>query len=370
MERISSYQLFSMTMLFQIGTTIIFGFSSSAGRDAWIASLISTAIGVLIVSVYLFLMKLQPGLTLVEWFPTQFGKWIGTPIAWMYPLLFLYDAGRATGDIKDLIPTTILPLTPQIVIVLSFLSVITYTVYSGIENIGRISGIWMPIIVFLYLIVVGLIAASGIIDFKNTQPIVNKGWGNIMGAVWPLGITQTFGETIEFAMIWPLVKEEQKIVKVTLIATLASGLLICSVDFIAILVLSEKYFSDSIYPIYTLIQQIDVADFIENLDSISVILFLTTAFFKISLHIFSAVYGMQKLLKAKSYRIFIIPVAAAVSYLGMTMADSVLEHSEVGLKILPFNLWIPLFYVLPILLFIVTIAKTGLKSLKSKDARS
>lgn len=364
MERVSAYELFTMTMLFQIGTTVIFGFSATAGRDAWIATLISTAIGIIIISVYLLLMKLQPGLTLVEWFPAQFGKWIGIPLAWLYPLLFIYDAGRATGDIKDLLPTTILPWTPPIVIIVTLLAVIAYAVYSGIENIGRISGIWLPIIVFLYLIVVVLIAASGILDFKNIQPIINKGWGNIMGAVWPLGITQTFGETIEFAMIWPLVKEKKKIVKVTLIATLASGLLICSVDLIAILVLGEKYFSHSIYPIYTLIQQIDVADFIENLDAIGVIFFLTTAFFKIGLHIFSAVYGMQKLFKTKSNRIFIIPVIIFVGYLGMTMAKSVLEHLDTGLEILPFNLWVPLFYVLPVLLLIVTIIRICIKPAK------
>lgn len=361
MERISSYQLFSMTILFQIGTTIIFGFSAAAGRDAWIAVLLATVIGMLIIFIYLILMKMQPGLTLVEWFPAQFGKWIGTPLAWMYPLLFLYDAGRAAGDIKDLIPVTILPLTPQIVIICAFLAVAVYALYSGIESIGRISGIWMPIIILLYLVVVGLISASGIIDFKNIQPILNKGWPNIMKAVWPLGITQTFGETIEFAMIWPLVKEQNKIAKITLFSTLASGLLICSVDLIAILVLSEKYFSNSIYPIYTLIQQIEVSNFIENLDSIGVISFLTTAFFKITLHIFCAVYGMQKLLKTKSSRKFIIPAVAIVGYLGITMAKSVVEHSKVGLEILPYNLWIPLFYVLPILLLIVTVFKTKTK---------
>ncbi|MBW7572010.1 GerAB/ArcD/ProY family transporter [Caproiciproducens faecalis] len=369
MERISSYQLFSMTVLFQVGTTIIFGFSSSAGRDAWISCLISTGIGVLTVSLYLFLMKSQPGLTLVEWFPAQFGRWIGTPIAWMYPLLFIYDAGRAMGDIKDLISVTILPLTPHFVIMIALLAVIAYALYGGIENLARIGGIWMPIMLFLYLIVVVLIAVSGIIDFRNIQPFVDKGWGNVMKAVWPLGITQTFGESIEFAMIWPLVKEEKKIVKYTLVATMTSGLLICSIDIFAILVLSEKYFSNSLYPIYTLVQQIEVSDFIENLDSISVILFLTTAFFKTGLHIFSAVYGMQKLLKTKSYKTFILPVTAAVAFLALTMARSVLEHFEAGLKILPYNLWVPLFYILPALLFIVVAIKR-LKQVKQKNAHS
>ena len=361
MERISVAQLFSMTVLFQIGTTIIFGFSSTSGRDAWITALLSTVLGVLIIIVYLKLMQLQPGLTLVEWFPSQFGKWIGTPISWMYILLFIYDAGRAAGDIKDLIPVTILPKTPPVAIIATFLALIAYAVSSGIENIGRLSEIWMPIIVGLYIIVVCIIVATGMIDLNHIQPVLSKGWDRIWGAVWPLGITQSFGETIGFAMLWPLVKERNKIFKFTVIATFTSGLLIFSVDFIAILVLGEAAFAKNIYPIYTLIQQVEVADFIENLDSVSVIFFLTTTFFKICIQVFGAVYGMQKLTKAKSSRFFIIPAAIAVAYLGMTMATNVVDHIYVGLKVLPNNLWVPLFYVVPIILLIVTAVRKKIK---------
>ncbi|MDQ0970349.1 hypothetical protein QFZ31_000227 [Neobacillus niacini] len=76
MERISTNQLFILTVFFQIGTTIIFGFGSSAGRDAWIAIITSFVLGIIAIGIYLLLRYLNPGLTLVEWFPAQFGKWI------------------------------------------------------------------------------------------------------------------------------------------------------------------------------------------------------------------------------------------------------------------------------------------------------
>lgn len=94
MVRISSYQLFTITFLYQLGTTIIFGFAAGTGRDAWIVTILSSIAGMIIISMYLALMNMNPGLTLVEWFPKQFGKWIGIPIAWLYPLSFLFDAGR------------------------------------------------------------------------------------------------------------------------------------------------------------------------------------------------------------------------------------------------------------------------------------
>ena len=138
MEKISNYQLFTLTVLFQIGTTIIFGFASSSGRGAWISVIVSTGIGLLIILLYLTLMKLNPGLTIVQWYPKQFGKWIGVPIAWLYPLEFMYEGGRGIGDLKILFPSTILPKTPPLVVMLLLLALIAYTLFSGIETFGRL----------------------------------------------------------------------------------------------------------------------------------------------------------------------------------------------------------------------------------------
>lgn len=353
MERISNYQLFAITMLFQTGTTIIFGFSSAAGRDAWISALLSTVIGTMTIVLYLALMRMHPGLTLVEWYPRQFGRWIGTPIAWMYPLLFIYDAGRGLGDLRDLIPTTILPTTPSWIILAIFMSVVAYVLFCGIETIGRLGEVWLPILFLLLILELVLILSSEIIHIKAVLPLVGQGWGKIWNSVWPLGITQTFGETIGLAMIWPLVKRPEKIEKMTIAASLLVGFLISLLDMIAITVLGESTFSRSIYPLYVLIQQINIANFLQNLDALGVMYFLTTSFFKISIHLFAAIYAIQKLTQVKNSRVFILPAVVIVLYLGLKMASSVIDHIEAGLKVLPYNLWIPLFLVLPSILFIV-----------------
>lgn len=353
MERISNYQLFAITMLFQTGTTIIFGFSSAAGRDAWIAALLSALLGTMAIVLYLALMRMHPGLTLVEWYPRQFGRWIGTPIAWMYPLLFIYDAGRGLGDLRDLIPTTILPTTPSWIILGVFVSVIAYALFCGIETIGRLGEVWLPILLLLLILELILIISSEIIHVKAVLPLAGQGWGKILNSVWPLGITQTFGETIGLAMIWPLVKQSEKIRKTTIVASLLVGFLISLLDMIAIMVLGESTFSRSIYPLYVLIQQINIANFLQNLDALGVMYFLTTSFFKISIHLFTAIYAIQKLTQVKNSRVFILPVVSIALYLGLKMASSVIDHIETGLKILPYNLWVPLFFVLPGILFIV-----------------
>ncbi|MBC2579446.1 endospore germination permease [Clostridium sp. DJ247] len=366
MERISNYQLFVITVLFQIGTTIVFGFGSTAGRDAWIAALISTAMGVLVVLLYNLLMRMNPGLTLVEWYNIRFGKWLGTPIAWIYALLFIYELARGLGDFKFLIPMTILPRTPIFIVLVIFMGVLFYSVFSGIEVIARLGELFMPIIFILFLVEIILIFSSDIIRINYLLPIAGKGWKPIWKTVWPLGVTQSFGESIEFTMIWPLVNQPEKIIKTTLLATITSGLFIASFDVLAIAVLGEGMFKNSIYPLYTLIQQISVGNFMENLQVIEVLYFLTTIFFKMSIHLFVAVRAIQQLVLVPNGRIFILPVLVIGLYLGMTMASNVSAHIETGLKIIPYSLWAPFYLVLPGVLFIVTLIRKKFK--KSKQS--
>ncbi|MDP4089273.1 MAG: endospore germination permease [Bacillota bacterium] len=362
MERLSNYQLFTLVSLYEIGSTIIFGFASNAGRGAWIAVLISTAAGVAINVVYFILLRMNPGLTLVEWFPAQFGKWIGLPISWIYALEFMYDGGRGLGDLKILVPSTILPRTPVYIIQVTFMILITYALFSGVEIIARLGEMFLPLLLLVYLIDMIFIICSGIIHIQYIKPIMGEGWSSVMKAVWPLGITQTFGQTIEFTMIWPLINKQGKILKATLLATIISGIFIAAIDLLALLVLGENTFSHSLFPIYRMIRVISIGEFIENVDAINVIFFLTTAFFKLFIHLWCAVRAIQILTFSKRNRKAILFVIIIVSYMGMNMAENSAEHLSTGLKIVPYSLWVPLFYVLPILLFIVTLLRKKIKS--------
>jgi spore germination protein KB len=365
-EKISNYQLLSLTILYQIGTTTIFGFATDAGRAAWISVLISTVIGVSLNLIYLKLMDLNPGLTFVQWFPKQFGKWIGTPIAWMYILQLLYVGGRIIGDLRSLIPNILLPKTPHPVTSAVLLVVVTYALYSGIENIGRLGEIFFPILFIITALLIILLFFSDVINLQYIKPYLGDGWKVIWKAVWPLGITQTFGQTIEFAMIWPLVNQPDKVKKTVVQATIISGLYIAIVDLLAVLGLGETIFKRSIFPAFRLTRLIGVGDFIQNLDALNVLLFLVAAFFKLCMHLYNAIRGIQQLTYAKSSRTFIIPAVLIVFYLGLYMAKNSTEHIEAGLKIMPYNLWLPLFLILPIILLIVSLIRSGIEKRRDK----
>ena len=83
--------------------------------------------------------------------------------------------------------------------------------------------------------------------------------------------------------------------------------------------MGEGIFQNSIYPFYTLIRQISVGDFIENLDSIEVLYFLITLFFKMSIHLFAEARAIQQLTLVPNGRIFVLPVAAIYILIKLTI---------------------------------------------------
>ncbi|WP_217597544.1 endospore germination permease [Cohnella sp. GbtcB17] len=357
MNKISNYQLFAITFIFQLGTTIIFGFGSSAGRDAWIGELISCGLGVFIILIYIALMKLHPGLTLVQWFPVQFGRWIGTPISFLYPLMLIYVAGRIIADVRDMVSTALLSDTPLILTAGLFAIIIAYCVYGGIESVSRLGEIFLPIVLILFLLEVILLFGSDVLHLDYLQPSLEKGWMPIQKAVFPAGITQSFGETLVFAMFWPQTKHPEKVMRITLLATLLSGIMITCFDVLAIMAFGNL-FPGFLYPLYTLLSVISVGEFIENLQMFGVLYFLMTALLKCVVLLLAAITGIQQITKMNNYRVLVLPACAIALILGLTMSKNIAEHIyRHHFEILVPYIWVPMLLVLPGFLLAVTLLR-------------
>lgn len=354
MSKISLYQLFTITFIFQLGTTLIFGFGGSAGRDAWIAQFGSLGLGIFVVLIYTILMRMNPGLTLVQWFPAQLGRWIGTTIAFLYPLLFLYVAGRIIADIRDMVTTTILFNTPFIVTTTVFAIILAYCIYGGVEIIARLGEMLFPLILLMLFIQAILLFSSGVMHIDNLRPVLENGWAPIWQVVYPGGINQPFGETIVLAMFWTDTKHPEKIMKITIFSTLMSGSIIGILDILAISVFGSM-FSRFLYPLYTLLSTISVGNFIENLQIFGIIYLFTTALVKALLYMLASLKGIQQLTGMKDYRVLIIPASIVALFLGMFMSKNISEHIYYHhMKILVPYIWVPLFLIVPTVLLIVT----------------
>lgn len=361
--KISAYQLFSITFLFQFGTTIIFAFEATVGRDAWMVTLLSFIIGIMLVAMYLGIMQLNPGLTLVEWFPRQFGKWIGIPIALLYPCVFLLDAARIIGDLRDLVPTTILPNTPPLVLIIVFGALALYGLTLGIENISRLGQILLPILVGLFFLELIFLLFSDIVNWELLKPFLWKGWVPVIKTTILQGITQTYGESIALAMIWVMVDKKSKVWKATLISTAFVFFLILLLDIFSITVFGDVLFQRLVYPFYSLSGMVNIQGFITNLNPFAVVTMISTAYFKLVIKMYAALTGIQILLRLKKGRRLILPAVLLIIILGMTLDNNVTEHiSIISFQVVTPYVWIPIYIGLPLLLFVVSLIRHKLKS--------
>lgn len=350
--QISKYELFSLIILFQWGTTIIFGFGAQAGRDAWIASLISTAAGTGLILMYFLIYRLAGERTLTEWFTYTFGKWLGAPLAWLYPLIFIYNGARIISDIRFLLPVTIMNRTPDWVIGVTFLAVVVYAMTGGLEVLARIAAFTLPFLLLAILLEIILLGVSETLRYGNLLPIAGEGWGRIWKTVWPLGMMQTYGESIEFALIWGYVRQKKGLARTTVFSTLFAGVFIAFMGMLTIAGMGEAVFKQMMYPAFALLKLSNIR-FVDNLDALGIMYLVINAFIKLSMHLYAASLCIQQLTASKKMKPVIFIVAALALGISMTMVVSFTEHIQVAIGVVPYHLWLPLYLVLPMIVLAI-----------------
>ncbi|WP_157723839.1 GerAB/ArcD/ProY family transporter, partial [Domibacillus aminovorans] len=135
--KISAYQLFTLILLFELGSALVLPLASEAKQGAWLAILIAMAGGFCLFFIHYGLYRYYPGLPPTEYMQTLLGSVLRKIIAFLYILYFVYTAAGILRPFGELLVTIAYPDTPIFVINALFILMIIYTVYKGIEVISR-----------------------------------------------------------------------------------------------------------------------------------------------------------------------------------------------------------------------------------------
>jgi len=113
-NNISVRQFTILVFLYSVGTAILVIPSSLAEevkQDAWIASIISIGISMLLVKLYSIVAQHHPRMTLVEMIEKRLGKWLGTAISWFFVFFALITSSELLNYMGFFMTTQILPNT-------------------------------------------------------------------------------------------------------------------------------------------------------------------------------------------------------------------------------------------------------------------
>jgi len=253
------------------------------------------------------------------------------------------------------------PDTPLFIANALLMLVIIYTIRKGIEVIARSGEL---LFIFMYILAIAgfiLIISSGLIDFKNLQPVLEEGLLPSVKVALSETLYFPFTEAIVFTMILPYLNDSKKAKVTMLCATGLSGINLVITMLINISVLGVNLTARSQFPLLSTVASIQVADFLERLDVFFMLAMVIGIFFKITILFYAATLGTANLFKITSPSRLAYPLGIVILFLSVTIASNFQEHLHEGLYIAKFILHIPLFTIIPPILLFVAFIKNRKK---------
>lgn len=364
-EKISLWQLFVTIVLFNVGSAVVIGVGLDAGRDAWIAVLIATLIGMVLIRIYVFMLAGGNGENLFGIFEQLFGRFIAIILSLAYICYFLYISARVLRDFLELLITVILPNTPVEVISFVFMLTAAYIVYLGLEVLVRIGEVYAPYVVGSLILITIFLIGMGDVDINRGKPILAEGFTPVIDAIFPQLIGFPFGEAIVLTLLITITSNNKHVTKVTYGAVALSGIILAYHMWLVNAVLGADVTARVTFPLLSAARHISLFEFIERLDALVVFIMMIGIFFKVSIFFYGGLKGLEYVFKVP-YRFYSVPIGIIVAFFANLMSSNFAEHIQEGLKFVPYYLHIPFQLVIPGLITLIFVLKKMKKKGKQR----
>jgi len=364
-NKINTYQFLVLVALFTIGTSILIvpsGLAEVAKQDAWIAAILGTGIGLLVIWLFCTIGQWFPLLTFTQLIEKLLGKWIGTIVSLTFVTFSFLYATTLLAHSGTFLNIHALPNTPMVALNILMAMIMVMGVRLGLETIARSAEIL--IIVFLFIFVTLVVFVSPEIKFENIQPVFESGTKTILQSSLFFVVTSSINAVI-LLMIFPSFLNKRKQAKKSfLIGNLVGGIVITIMTFLCVSVLGIDFIERQLYPSYELAKMINIGDFVERIEALMMTLWIITLFFKTILYFYASVIAMGQILKLKDHRSLTYPLGMIAVVLSIVIYPNVIyQQNWDSTTAVSFSLSIGLF--LPLLLVIVYVGRK--KQLKKEN---
>lgn len=352
--RVTSRQL----ILLLVSSRILIGLTylplikeMSPTQDSWLACLLSFPLHVIFGAPLYFLAKRFPHQTIIQYSQTIAGK--GGRVAGALLLgYFIHQTAISLALFSLFITNVSMPTTPILFFSLSLLLAGAYAARQGIEVMGRLSELFVPIILIAITTIILLLTKD--MQFKLLQPVLEQDIFPVLGGSLIL-LSRTY-ELIEFAMLLPYLNQPSK-AKAVYLSTPFIFALIFTIIAISVLATLGTGAVARTFPFLSAIRLVNVGNFIERIESLHLAIWILGGFLKFSLQYYIIVLGLSQLLNLKNYKPLILPTGSILASLSFLVAPSLVElqafHSSSAAYI--YNTFF--IYIFPLLLLILAIIR-------------
>jgi len=324
---ISRWQFTLLINNFLLGTTLFVSIQAliqQTQQHAWIIPLWNGCLGLIVSVLWILLMRAHPGKTLAQILQEVWSRPVGTAIALLYFFHFSSIAGWVLHNMSDFMNGTIMRDTPKSVFHIMFLIVACYTVAQGAEGVARLNQLVTPFL-FLPFWFVLLLAATINWNWERFLPVYpNEGWSSLFGNFAMLGYP--FMETIALTMLYPYVKRSPGRAMVWGIGMAAVS--ISAILFMIIGLMGVERASRLTFPVYTVVQEVDIGETIVNVQSIISVVLLILIFIKLQVLIYGAHNILQQMFRPKTQWPHLLALTILVSALAVSIYENGVQNGE------------------------------------------
>lgn len=285
--------------MFGIGFFLIF---QNAGKDAWISILLGTLLGVIILYAYNQIKKNLNNDTLENKLNKTF---IGKIYNIIFIIFYLYLMTITLMLLPLFVNSFYLTHTPKIIVNIPFLILAIYLSFKGKNNLENLSNL---LCVFSILIIIFFaVSLTGYIDFNNLLPILTNSTNNVIKSSFIFASITSIPQiiTINYSNDF----------KNTIKDYLLSSFTIFMIIFFTIIALGEPLLKIYSFPEYTVLRQIEILNFIENIENISAFIWYFDLFIMLSTLTSNLKNSLPKKFNLIYFYILILIVLITSSYI-------------------------------------------------------
>lgn len=347
--KISPFQLAVLIIGFLFGSSAIMNPSAAAKQDAWLAYIIGWAGGLILMSIYVAIARLNPDKTLVGILKSTFGKYLGSLLAVFYIWYFIHLAALVARNYGSFMGIFVYVQTPRVFIIGVFLIVVAYGVRKGLEVIARANEILVPFVPIIVFVI--FFSSYSVYEISNFFPVLENGIKPVLSSGFSV-LTFPFGEAVVFLMIFPFLNKQEKLLKVSYISVFIIGLILLNITVRDLMILGPDMFSRVTFPPGVSARLIPPID----LDPLINVNLLIGGGVKMAICIFAAVFGISQLFDLEDYKLFVLPIIAIVVSLSMWLYDNVLQMLTWAEEIYPYYV-APFQIIIPVIILIISYLK-------------
>lgn len=352
-DRISTPQMVILGLFTLIGDMALVypaAMTAEAHQDAWIAALISIPLGLVVVYLMVTVANINANKNIIELSQQILGKWIGGAVGLYYLFFFLIAASTYVREIEDFMCTQIYEGTPGGVIRFMSIVILVYGLRLGLESLSRAAQVFFPL--FSLFLVCLLLLLFPQVRLERIYPVFVTPFPDMLHTIM-FSVFYPFGELCVFFMVYPYARKNSKTNRQIFISVALGALGLNLILFLSLTVLGVYFSEHNFYAAYILAQKINIADFLQRLEALMATAWIISTYFKTALYFYAFVLGSAQLLKLKSHRPLIFPVAFLIYGLSQIIAKNIIFY----VKVIP-DYWVDwdftVSFVLPLILLIVS----------------